>query len=449
MFRNMRRPRLARAAAGGIAAIALVAGIAACSSAGAPPGSSSSASSSSTGAKSTGGTATVALLPNTTANYIFPFLGIAYASEYNTLGFQELMYRPLYYFGNNGNSLSVNYPLSVADAPVYSNGDKTVTINMKGWKWSNGEAVDAQDVVFFLNMLQGEKANYYGYVPGLLPDNVASYKATGTDTLVMTLKSAVSSIWFTYNQLAEITPFPESWDVTSASAAAGSGGCATDSAADGWAKCKAVYNFLTKQSQATGSYVTSPIWSVVDGPWKLSSFNTDTGYSVVPNAEYSGSPKPSLAEVSYKYYTTDSTEYTALKTGQLNVGYIPTADLPQKTGNAAVPTDNPLGSGYALQPYYPDGIYYFELNDNNPTLGPAFKQQYVRQALQEVMDQTGSTTRSTAVTRTRLPARCPSSRRVSGCRRWRTRTTTRARTRTASPMPSLCSPATAGPRRAA
>ena len=86
-------------------------------------------------------------------------------------------------------------------------------------------------MVFWLNMMKAEPDNYYGYVPGLLPDNLASYSATGPNTVVLNLKSAVSSIWFTYNQLAEITPMPAAWDVTSAGAKAGSGGCATDTAA--------------------------------------------------------------------------------------------------------------------------------------------------------------------------------------------------------------------------
>ncbi len=103
----------------------------------------------------------------------------------------------------------MNYPLSPANAPVYSSDGKTVTITMKGWKWSNGETVDASDVIFWLNMMKAEPANYYGYVPGLLPDNLASYSATGANTVVLHLKSAVSSIWFTYNQLAEITPMPD------------------------------------------------------------------------------------------------------------------------------------------------------------------------------------------------------------------------------------------------
>jgi peptide/nickel transport system substrate-binding protein len=387
MFRNMRRPRLARAAAGGVAALALIAGIAACSSAGAPPGSSSSSA-----AKSSGGTVTEALLPDVSLNYIFPFVPLADASEYNTLGFQEMMYRPLYYFGNNGNSLNVNYPLSVANAPVYSDGGKTITINMKGWKWNDGESVDAQDVVFFLNLLEAEKSQYYGYAPGLMPDNISSYKATNADTLVIDLKTAESSIWYTYNQLAEITPFPEAWDVTSLTAKAGSGGCAADSAADGWAKCKAVFGFLNKQAQDASTFATSPIWGTVDGPFKLTAYNPTGNISFVPNKDYSGSPKPTISEFTWKYYTSDSTEYTALKTGQIDIGYIPSQDLPTKPLSQVLPSTNPLGSSYTLQPAYNDGIFYFQPNTNNPTLGPVFKQQYVREAMQEVMDQDGITT---------------------------------------------------------
>ena len=112
------------------------------------------------------------------------------------------------------------------------------------------------------------------------------------------LDRAYSSLWFTYNQLAELTPMPPAWDVTSLGAKPGSGGCIADSAADSWAKCKAVYTFLTAQSKQAGSYATSPLWSVVDGPWKLSTFNTDGHVTMVPNQAYSGSPvKPQLSAV--------------------------------------------------------------------------------------------------------------------------------------------------------
>jgi peptide/nickel transport system substrate-binding protein len=394
MFRNRRRSRLARVAVTGAAAL-LAVGIAACSSSSSPSSSTStsaSAAASSTAPAVAGGTANVALPAGVTLNWIWPFIPLTSANEYNTEGFEELMYRPLYEFGGNNNSVTVNYPLSTANAPVYSDGGKTVTISMKGWKWSNGETVDASDVVFWLNMMEAEKANYYGYTPGLLPDNLVSYSATGPDTVVLHLKSAVSSIWFTYNQLAEITPMPMAWDVTSASAKAGSGGCTTDSTKDKWAKCTAVFNYLTAQAKIVKSYATNPLWAVVDGPFKLTSFSTASAgpvTSFAPNADYSGSPKSPLTTLTYYAYTDDTTEYTALKTGQLDVGYIPSADLPQKSGTGVLPSVNPLGSSFNLQPAYQYGIYYMVINFNNPTIGPAFKQLYVRQALQDVVDQPG------------------------------------------------------------
>jgi peptide/nickel transport system substrate-binding protein len=394
MFRNRRRTRAARVVVAGAAAL-LAVGIAACSSSSSSAGGSSpstSASASSTAAAVPGGTARVALPAGVTLNYIWPFTPLTNANEYNAEGFQMLMYRPLYMFGNNGPSVDVNYPLSVANAPVYSNGGKTVTITMKGWKWSNGEAVNASDVVFWLNMMKAEENNYYGFVPGLLPDNLASFSATGPDTVVLNLKSAVSSIWFTYNQLAEITPMPAAWDVTSAGAKAGSGGCATDTAADKYAKCTAVYNFMSAQAKNAKTYASNPLWGVVDGPWKLSTFSTAASgpvTSFVPNTTYSGSPKPQLANFTYYAYTDDTTEYTALKTGQIDEGYIPPADLAAVSGGQKLPSNNPLGSGFTLGTAYQFGIQYFLINFNNPTLGPAFKQLYVRQAIQELIDQEG------------------------------------------------------------
>ena len=310
---NFWRRKLRLAAVAVAAAVALIA--AGCSS------SSSTPSSASSGAAVKGGTATVALPAGITYNWIFPVYAITNASVYDGQQFQWLFFRPLYMFGSNTNtSVSINYPLSTANTPVYSNGGKTVVVNMKGWKWSDGETVNAQSVTFFLNMVESEKTTWYAYSAGLLPDNIVSYKATGPDQVTFQLNKAYSSLWFTYNQLAEINPLPLAWDVTSLGAKAGSGGCSTDSAADGWAKCKAVFNFLTAQSKIASTYATNPLWQVVDGPWKLSSFNTDGNVTIVPNKSYSGSPKPQLSAVKFVPFTSDTTEYTALKTGQVDIG---------------------------------------------------------------------------------------------------------------------------------
>ncbi len=157
MYLTRQRRRLASTIA--VAAAALT--VAACSSSGAPPGSGSS------GPPVKGGTATIALPANVTYSWIFPFYAITNSGVYNGQQFQWLMFRPLYMFGNNTDtSVLINYPLSPASAPVYSNGGKTVTVTMKGWKWSDGEAVDAKSLIFFLNMAEAEKSELVRLLQG-------------------------------------------------------------------------------------------------------------------------------------------------------------------------------------------------------------------------------------------------------------------------------------------
>jgi peptide/nickel transport system substrate-binding protein len=381
----IRGRRLRLAGVAGIAALALAA--AGCGSGGGGGGNNPGGG----GKLINGGTARVALPPGVTLSWIFPFYSITNASVYNGEQFQWLMYRPLYMFGNNtGGNVAINYPLSPANQPTYSDGGKTVTVTMKGWKWADGSTVDAKSLMFYMNMVEAEKANWYATSPGLLPDNVKSYSVTGPNSVTFHLDKKYSSIWFTYNQLAELTPMPAAWDVTSLSAKAGSGGCATDTAADKWAKCKKVYTFLTAQAKQSGTFASSKLWSVVDGPFKLSAYNANGNVTMVPNKSYSGTPKPHIAALKFVPYTDDSTEFTALKTSQLDVGYVPSQDLPPRTGTSALPPTNPLQSnGFNLQPFYSFGIYYAQPNFNNPQVGPMVRQLYMRQALQSVFDQPG------------------------------------------------------------
>ena len=392
---NRRGPRAARVAAGalpGLAASLLVAAVTACtSSSSTVSGASATATASPTAAAVAGGTARLALPAGQALTDIWPYLAPGQASA-DTAELIQLLYRPLYVFGDNGTSVTVNYTLSPAEAPTYSADGRTVTVTLKGWKWSDGEPVDASDVIFWLNMMRAEPDRFYGYAPGELPDNLASYTATSASTVVLHLKSPVSRIWFTYNQLGEITPMPAAWDVGRAGAKPGSGGCAADSAADHWARCAAVYRFLSAQAADTRSYTTNPLWGVVDGPWKLSSFRpaaTGPVASFVPNPGYSGSPRPQLSRLSYYAYPDARAEYLALKAGRLDGGYVPPQYLAPVTGGQLLPASSPLGDRYTLGATYPFGIHYLMINFNSPTLGPAFRQLYLRQALQELIDQQG------------------------------------------------------------
>ena len=83
--------------------------------------------------------------------------------------------------------------------------------------------------------------------------------------------------------------------------------------------------------------------------------------SFVPNPTYSGAPKPVLDKVQFLPFTSDSAEYNVLKTGStVDVGFIPSQDLPAKPSDADVPSTSPLGSGYHLAPNYLWSVNYFD-----------------------------------------------------------------------------------------
>ena len=366
--------------AAGVGALALI--LAACTGTNNAP-SSGASSGGPTGAPIDGGTVTYAQVPAAIPNWIFPMASLAYFSVYNISNLQQPMYRPLYWFGGHNDQPTLDEGLSVAEPAKYASDGKSVTITMKPWKWSNGESVNADDVVFWMNMVKVEKANWAGYTPGAFPDNITKVEKVNDTTVKFTFDQTYSDNWFTYNELSQITPMPMAWDVTSADAAAGSGGCHTDIS-----KCTAVYEFLAAQAKDQKSYATSKIWGVVDGPWRLGSYSASGNYTLVPNKAYSGSPKPRLDEVKFLPFTSDSAEFNVLKAGgTVDVGYVPSQDLPQKPADQEVPSTNPLGSGYRLLPVYSWSVNYFVPNFNNPALGPAFNQLYVRQALALTLNQ--------------------------------------------------------------
>jgi peptide/nickel transport system substrate-binding protein len=172
------------------------------------------------------------------------------------------------------------------------------------------------------------------------------------------------------------------WDRT----ASGPSSCATKVS-----DCAAVYNYLNGQAKDLTGYVGSPLWSIVDGPWKLSAFNADGHVSFVPNKSYSGPVKPRLAAFSEVPFTTDSAEYDVLRSPsastKIDVGYLPSQNAPPKPANAAVGS-NPV-PGYTLSPLYTWGINYYVVNFQS-TVGDhaaVIKQLYFRQALAYEMNQ--------------------------------------------------------------
>ncbi len=315
---------------------------------------------------------TFALPPAVIPNYIFPVMSGAYYSNVNLYQFQQIMFRPLYWFGQ-GVQPSYNPALSLADTPVFTDGGKTVTMTLKKYIWSDGKPVTSADVLFFMDMLKAETSIWPVYVPGEFPDNVVSMSAPNDSTVVFHLDKAYSQTWFLYNELSQITPLPtHAWDKESATGAVGNYAATT-------AGAKAVYNFLAKESASPTTYSTNPLWQIVDGPFRLKTYQT-TGYTVfVPNAKYSGAVKATYGQLTLLPFTTDSAEFNALKSGSIDYGYTPPQDSSQ------IPLLK--AQGYNTSPWIGWGINYFPMNMNNPTVGPIFRQLYFRQAFQELVNQ--------------------------------------------------------------
>lgn len=328
-------------------------------------------------------TATWAEPANSPPNWILPFDPGQYLTVINGQ-LQGLLFRGLYAFGGGtSGGVGINESLSLAQLPSWNAAGTQVTITLKNYKWSNGESVNADDVMFWLHLDQAEKLNNGDYSPGELPDNVTSITSPNPSTVVITTNKPYSQNWFLYAQLAQITPFPAAWDVTGPGKPSHCDTTVSD--------CAAVWNYLQSQAKAESTYATSPLWSVVDGPWKLKSFSSDGHISVVPNTKYSGPQKPTLKQFNMAPFTSDSAEFNVLHGGKtIDVGYIPTQDIsqPKPAGSGALGAGpNPI-SGYTLLPQPGYGIQFIVLNYTN-TAGQVgiINQLYFRQALQSVVNQ--------------------------------------------------------------
>jgi peptide/nickel transport system substrate-binding protein len=346
-----------------------------------PNGSFGSVPAAASGAEH-GGTVTVAAPPNTEANWVLPIITGADNSVYTVLSFDYQMYRPLYWYVN-GVQPAQNASMSLANLPVWSNGDKTATITLKSnYKWSNGQPLTSQDVLFWYDEMKAaiaiSPANWAYYTPGLgIPDQVASVTAPNSSTVVFNLKAAVNPTWFTEDELGAIQPMPAaSWAKDSAT------GPTLDFTVP--ANATKIYNYLAAQSGQLSTYATNPLWQVVDGPYHLTAFNSTTGaYTMVPNASYGGPESKAPPTLQLVPFTSDDAEVNAVKAKSVDVGYLPLTNLKEASTIKTL--------GYNIFGYPDFGWSYVAYNfaDTTGDFNHIIGQLYIRQVLAHLEDQQG------------------------------------------------------------
>jgi peptide/nickel transport system substrate-binding protein len=386
---------------GGLAvAIASVTALAACSSSGSHssgtggntngavtvPGGIGSVPATPSGAKVHAGTITWAEQPGATPNAIFPLPTSANNTVYNAFTFQWEMWRPLYW-PVNGTVPEIEQSMSIANPPQYSDGNKTVSITMKSnYKWSDGKPLTANDLLFAIDLTKAavkeSPADWAIYVPGQFPDTLVSTSEPDPSTLVLHLSKPVNPSWFTENELgAGPPPLPMPsflWAKTSTSGAV--------IPPSGWnpPTMKKIFDFLTAQNKSVSTYATNPLWQVVDGPYKLSSFNPTSGaFTMVPNTSYGGPHVTPMSNFQGVPFTSTAAEFNAVKAGSIDAAFIDYSDVPQ------LPSLQRSGYNYFGMPDFGMTFANYNFKDKTGDFNNIIGQPYIRQALAHLEDEQG------------------------------------------------------------
>ncbi|NSC24068.1 peptide ABC transporter substrate-binding protein [Streptomyces albus subsp. chlorinus] len=309
-----------------------------------------------------GGTATMALPPAATPNWIFPIGAPGYLATYNS-AIQNLLYPPLYTpEPDKSGRLTMDSPRNVAHKPRYSDGNRTVTITLKrGYRWSDGKPVTADDVRFWFELIRANKNDWGGYSPKLLPDNVERFQVLDDHTFRLRLDRAYNPTWFTANQLDNVKPLPRhAWSRKGESP-------------------KKVFARLLSHAKRLSKFDSDPLWKTTAGPWRIERWTASGNVSLVPNKRYGGPDRPHLDRVVLKPFTTAGSEFNVLRAGGLDYGYIPPSVMAQSRHFEE--------TGYRVDPWESWGITYIVPNLNHPATGPLMRQRYLRRALQSLIDQ--------------------------------------------------------------
>lgn len=262
----------------------------------------------------TGGTIVYALPPQTNVPWYFPYTNNANASYYTAL-LGGLQYPSVVYVDDQE---QLDWKDSLARAITYNRQGTVFHVFLHtNWRWSDGSPVTAQDCVFGYDVLAATDQSTQAPWPnsdlgsGNIPGNVKSVAANSPTEFTITLKKPANQEWFIYNGIQNIIPLPmQTWD-------------------------RYPHN-IKEEITYLGKNATNPSFnSVVDGPFKMTDAVQNQSWTFVPNPDYGGH-RPYVSKLVVAYEGSDTSEFAALKTGQVQIGYLPSslygarAELPDR-----------------------------------------------------------------------------------------------------------------------
>lgn len=323
-------------------------------------GSSSATPSTSTPSSSTptaGGVINFAESPATQLNWFLPIV----PSSNDTVNNDQLvvqLYKPMLWLNNN---YSINWNSSIAKNITYNKAGTVYHIFLhKKWLWSNGQPVTSKDVLFSWNVIKAASSPnapkpwpFVGAGTGEIPNGIQSVVANGNYEVTITLKKPANQQWFIYNGIIQLTPMPAAvWDI---------------------------HKNMTKELTYLGENGANLMFDkVTDGPFVPVSATPSQSWVIAPNKNYPGH-KSLVKKIVFDYEASSTAEFAALKTNQVNLGYLD----PSQLGSAPALTSQ----GDKITSAYPFGIFWTEMNMyKGSPYASIFDHLYVRQALQMGLD---------------------------------------------------------------
>lgn len=309
-----------------------------------------------------------------TPNWILPISTPGHTQGENSLLISNLYQSVFNYSLGSDEKYNIDTKRSLAGIPEVSNEGKTLTITLNDRHWSDGEAITTRDIEFWWRLVNANKDEWASYRKGSIPDNITEFKVIDEKTFSLTTDKVYSPAWFIGNQLSKLVPIPKhAWDNEDPAAGGDKDLSATDEGA------KKVFAMLTAASKDTSSYAENPLWKTVSGAFHLDKYVPNGEVVLTANPNYDGADKPSLDSIVYKPFTGDDAEFNVLRSGGVDYGYIPAGSINQRGFIES--------KGYTVSPWYGWSITYMPFNFNNPKTGVIFKQKYIRQAMQYLIDQ--------------------------------------------------------------
>jgi peptide/nickel transport system substrate-binding protein len=251
-----------------------------------------------------GGTIVTALTPASNIAWYSPIENPANQTT-TVADLLGLLWEPLIYVNDQD---ELDFTQSIASKVTYNTQGTVYHVFMNPkWHWSDGQPITSADAVWSIDLeLATEGPNApppwpsSGEGAGGLPQDLKSVVANGPYEFTITLNTPKNQAWFTINGIGSFSILPKHiWDK---------------------------YSNMTEEMKYVGKAATSPSFdNVVSGPFLLKKAIENQSWTFVPNPNYDGH-KSILKQFILKYEASDSSEFADLKTGAVQVGYLPAAD---------------------------------------------------------------------------------------------------------------------------